>query len=62
MNKSRGCTDIICLIIFMAFVGSLGYLTFWAYGKGDVNKILAPVYYDKAGNPQFCGAAEDYKS
>jgi len=49
MNKNRGCTDIICLVIFLAFLGSLGYLTFYAYGKGDLNRILAPVYYDNAG-------------
>ena len=55
MNKNRGCTDIICLIIFIAFLGSMGYLTFHAYNNGDVGKIMAPVYYDDQGNPKFCG-------
>lgn len=46
MNKSRGCTDILCLAVFLTFVGSLGYLTYYSYHNGDVQKILAPVYYD----------------
>jgi hypothetical protein len=40
----------------------MGYLTFYAYGKGNVNKILAPVYYDQDGNPKFCGEEDDFKT
>ena len=34
INKNRGCTDIICLIVFLAFLGSLGYLTVHSYQNG----------------------------
>jgi hypothetical protein len=60
LNRNRGCTDIICAVIFLAFLGSLGYLTYYSYHNGDVNRILAPVYYDKDGAPKLCGAESDF--
>jgi len=59
--ENRGCTDIFCLIIFLAFLGSLGYATYYGNANGNVAKLLAPVYYDIDGNPQLCGAKDDFK-
>lgn len=46
---------MICALVFLAFLFSMGYLTFYANGNGNVQKILAPVYFDKNGEPQLCG-------
>ena len=52
----RGCVDCWCLLILLAFVGAMGYLTAYAYQNGDVNKLTAPL--DASNN--FCGVG-DYK-
>jgi hypothetical protein len=44
--ENRGCTDILCLLVFFAFLGSLGYLTWYSNANGNVAKLIAPVYYD----------------
>jgi hypothetical protein len=57
--KERGCTDILCLLVFIAFISSMGYLTFLGSTTGDVKRILAPL----DGDFKFCGddpGFEDY--
>jgi hypothetical protein len=48
---NRGCTDFLCLIIFAAFLGSMGFLTFYGQKNGDVSMLLAPL----DGDLNFCG-------
>ena len=58
IERSRCCTDIICLVVFIAFVCSMGYATVYGYKNGQVNKLTAPL--DAMDN--FCGfdAMEGY--
>ena len=51
IKKDRGCTDILCLIIFWAFIGAMGFLTVYGFQNGKINKLTAPI--DGAKN--FCG-------
>lgn len=51
INRDRGFTDILFLIIWLAFLGSMGYLTNYGFQNGHVNKLLAPLDGDKS----FCG-------
>lgn len=48
---NRGCTDFLCLIIFAAFLVSMGFLTSYGLKHGDVSMLLAPLDGDK----NFCG-------
>merc|ERR1711935_106257 len=54
LPKSRGCTDIICCIVF------LGFIVFWialaalAFQKGDPYKLIRPT--DSNGN--ICGIGD----
>jgi solute carrier family 44 protein 1 (choline transporter-like protein) len=43
----RKCTDCLCLMIFFAFCGGLGFITFYGYTKGDPELLLSPI--DGAG-------------
>lgn len=43
----RGCTDLLCLIIFFAFVVSMFVVTVYSIRKGDMNKLMAPINGDK---------------
>jgi len=56
-NKNRGCTDILCLIIFLSFLGSLVGCSIYGASQGD-GKMAAP--YDR--HNEFCGYGdrEDY--
>ncbi|KAL5277407.1 SLC44A5 family protein [Megaselia abdita] len=38
----RSCTDIPCLIIFLAFLGAWGYIASYAFKNGDLDKLLKP--------------------
>lgn len=50
--NQRGCTDILCCILFIIFTGLTIYITATAFSKGDPWKLAQP--YDIDGNP--CGA------
>ena len=47
----RKCTDCGFLLVFLLFLGSMGYLTVMGYQKGDLPKLLAPL----DGDLKFCG-------
>ena len=57
-KKQRICQDIICLIVFVAYVGAMGYMTGYGYIHGDVKKLLAPL----DGNENFCGINNNLKN
>ncbi len=39
--KKRSCTDVICLLIFIAFLGGWGFVAFMGMTTGDINKVRA---------------------
>jgi hypothetical protein len=53
-NDDRGCTDILCLIIFFAFLGSMGFLTSFAHKNGNTDLMFASFDGDKI----MCGFDE----
>lgn len=53
----RRCTDVLCLLIFLAACGGIGYIGNYAYTNGDPSLILAPM--DAAGN--LCGKSPGYE-
>jgi len=55
---NRGCTDIACLIVFLAFLTSLGWLTYYGNANGHVTKLIAPL----DGDRKFCGEEEKFAS
>ena len=44
--EDRSCTDIICCLLFLVFIGGMGYVTYVAFDKGDYVKLLAPFASD----------------
>ncbi len=56
VREGRKCTDIFCLAIFFAFLGAMGYATFYGFHKGNIEKLIAPVSVNSgAGEPVLCG-------
>lgn len=49
----RGCTDLLCMIIFLVTLGILTFVFIYAYIVGDKNLVLSG--NDGAGN--LCGVA-----
>lgn len=43
INQDRSCTDFFCLIVFLAFVGTMVGLTGYTIAKGNINMMVAPV-------------------
>ena len=41
--KERGCTDVICLGLFIVFLISMISFTSYCFAEGDVAKYVAPV-------------------
>jgi hypothetical protein len=57
MNRDRGCTDPLCGIVFIAFLGSMIYLTIMGYSAGELPKLLGPV----SNNFEICGWKNETK-
>uniref|UniRef100_A0A336K006 CSON001358 protein n=1 Tax=Culicoides sonorensis TaxID=179676 RepID=A0A336K006_CULSO len=38
----RSCTDVICLLIFLLFLCGWGFVAYFAYQHGDLNRLLVP--------------------
>ena len=55
--KDRGCTDLFCLIVFLAFMGTMMGLTIHGFIEGNPEKFVAP--YDRSG--KFCGHDDGVK-
>lgn len=49
--KERGCTDMICLGVFIIFLVGMFSVTSYCFAEGDVAKYLAPV----DSNNAICG-------
>jgi len=49
--KDRKCTDICCCMIFVAFLGTIGFMGVYGYLNGEVSKLIAPV----DANGRICG-------
>jgi hypothetical protein len=56
--KDRGCTDVICCMLFIAFWGATLFFSFNYFKKGDLNKVMRPVDFN--GNPCGMMLAKDY--
>ena len=52
--KKRGCTDILCLLLFLAFIGGWIFVAYLAFSQGDIDKVLHPT--DSKG--KVCGRGE----
>lgn len=52
--NQRGCTDILCCILFIVFTALTIYITATAFSKGDPWRLAQP--YDMDANP--CGATK----
>lgn len=37
--KKRGCTDVLCLLLFLAFLGGWGFVAYVAVSEGDIDKV-----------------------
>jgi hypothetical protein len=51
INQNRSCTDFMCLIVFLVFLGAIGGVTIYSVKKGNVETMIAPI--DTHLN--FCG-------
>jgi hypothetical protein len=45
MNFERGCTDIICVALFLAFIGAMFGTLFWGVVSGDPMSMISPYDY-----------------
>ena len=56
-DESRGCTDCICCIIFLAFLCGMGVVAYLGFTTGDPLKLIYP--YDEEFHQ--CGRDEGYE-
>ena len=42
IEKKRSCTDVICLLLFIAFLGGWGVVAFFGIQDGDIDKVIYP--------------------
>jgi len=54
MVKKRSCTDVICFLLFLVFLGGWGAVAFLGIRGGDISKVIYPT--DSQGN--ICGKGE----
>jgi len=54
MVKKRSCTDVICLLLFLCFLGGWAAVAFLGFRGGDIDKVIYPT--DSQGN--ICGRGE----
>lgn len=40
--KDRGCTDVLCLILFLVFLGGWIAVGIWAFGQGNPSRLIYP--------------------
>ena len=55
--KKRQCSDMLCCLVFLLFLGGLGACSFYGYSNGDPKALLAPL--DGTGN--LCGVDTGYE-
>ncbi|XP_058129739.1 choline transporter-like 2 isoform X2 [Anopheles ziemanni] len=44
--SKRSCTDLPCLLLFIAFLGAWGFVAHYAVQHGDLNRLLVPIDSD----------------
>ncbi|XP_011563044.3 choline transporter-like 2 isoform X2 [Plutella xylostella] len=54
-THNRSCTDVLWLIIFILFLGGWGFVGYYSFTNGDVERLLAPI--DSKG--RRCGLDAD---
>ena len=42
IKEKRSCTDVICLLLFIAFLGGWGVVAFFGIQGGDIDKVIYP--------------------
>ena len=57
MCRDRKMTDILMLIIFMAFIGAMGFCTVYGINHGKTKKLTAPL----DGSDNFCGITPGFE-
>ena len=40
--EKRSCTDVVCLVLFIAFIGSWSFVAVLAFKAGDITTVLYP--------------------
>ena len=50
------CTDILCLIIFLGFIGAMGYCVMYSFKHGHPDKMFRP----SNGALNFCGLDNNF--
>lgn len=40
--KKRSCTDVLCILLFFAFLGGWGVVAYFGFIDGDINKVIYP--------------------
>ena len=53
--KNRSCRDVLCLLIFVAYIGFMVYLFFYGLVHGDMARLTRG--YDVSGN--VCGEEDN---
>eukprot|EP01016_Furgasonia_blochmanni_P055586 TRINITY_DN9332_c0_g1_i2.p1 TRINITY_DN9332_c0_g1~~TRINITY_DN9332_c0_g1_i2.p1 ORF type:complete len:660 (-),score=111.00 TRINITY_DN9332_c0_g1_i2:60-2039(-) len=53
--QERSCTDAICCVLFVAFIGAMCYVAAVGYNKGDPQKLATPFDPDR----KACGNSSD---
>lgn len=57
-EEKRGCTDVFCCLLFLVFLGGLGYVASIAFTTGRPEYLVYP--FDSAGSQ--CGYTSGYES
>jgi len=56
-DKDRRCTDILCCLVFFAFIVGMFWATIYGYVKGNPGKLIAPI----DGDENICGYTPGYE-
>jgi hypothetical protein len=51
INFDRGCTDFLCVVVFLVFVSCMFAVAFYGLIKGEPTRLFAPYDY----KDRFCG-------
>ena len=55
--NNRRCTDMLCCLLFLVFLGGMGFCTYWGYANGNPGKLIAPI----DGDEHICGVSPGYE-
>ena len=57
INLDRGCTDMICVVLFLAFIATMFGTAFYGIAQGDPKAMIKPYDFTKS----ICGVNETVK-